>query len=320
MMCKNCMAVYPISLKMWQTSQKRTDDFPSLPFHDYCKVATWLRIGSQNFHRIRCSKPIGVQHEEIKTMHLYRHLDRIERRLQELGYTSKDVPVDPEQLGTLDSLHFFGDEPIRNIVRLLANTPEDKKVLDIGTGYGGTARLLAHRSGCKVDALELQPDLSEAGRELTRRCGLDSHVTHLNGDFLELSLQKEEYDAVCFDILKPGGFLYIDDFFVRGVELTKEDKLTLKQDVYCANLLRQTDLHEVLKDCGFEDISFQDVTTKWLPYLTNRALQYRASLDSHIARDGETAARDLEHFYTSVARVFQGGNVGGYTLIVRKPL
>ncbi|KAL7694473.1 putative S-adenosyl-L-methionine-dependent methyltransferase [Plasmopara halstedii] len=278
------------------------------------------------------------KHEEIKTMHLYRHLDRIERRLQELGYTSKDVPVDPEQLGTLDSLHFFGDEPIRNIVRLLANTPEDKKVLDIGTGYGGTARLLAHRSGCKVDALELQPDLSEAGRELTRRCGLDSHVTHLNGDFLELSLQKEEYDAVvsllcflhignwrqlfkkCFDILKPGGFLYIDDFFVRGVELTKEVKLTLKQDVYCANLLRQTDLHEVLKDCGFEDISFQDVTTKWLPYLTNRALQYRASLDSHIARDGETAARDLEHFYTSVARVFQAGNVGGYTLIVRKPL
>lgn len=278
-----------------------------------------------------------TKQEEIKTMQLYRHLDRIERRLRELGYTSKDVQVDPEQLGALDSLHFFGDEPIRHIAKLLADNPEDKRVLDIGTGYGGTARLLAHRCGCKVDALELQPDLSEAGRELTRRCGLDNHVTHLNGDFLELPILKKEYDTVvgllcflhighwrqlfqkCFDSLKPGGFLYVDDFFVRGEELTNEDKVTLKQDVYCADLLRQEEIREVLSECGFEKIDWQDVTTKWLPYLTDRAFQYHAALASHIARDGEAAARDLDHFYASVARVFQAGNVGGYTLIVRKP-
>ncbi|KAG2788361.1 hypothetical protein JG687_00015669 [Phytophthora cactorum] len=279
-----------------------------------------------------------IKHEEIKTMQLYRHLDRIDRRLKELGYTSKDAPVDPEQLGMLDSLHFFGDEPICHIVKLLDETLEEKKVLDIGTGFGGTARLLAHRSGCKVDALELQPDLSEAGRELTRRCGLSDHVTHLNGDFLELPLQENGYDAVvgllcflhighwrqlfqrCYDSLKPGGFLYVDDFFHRGESLTNEDELTLKQDIYCADLLRQDEIRAVLKACGFEKLDFQDVTIKWRPYVSDRATQYHAALETHIARDGEAAAHDLDHFYTRVARLFRAGNVGGYTLIVRKPL
>ncbi|KAG7389549.1 hypothetical protein PHYPSEUDO_010194 [Phytophthora pseudosyringae] len=279
-----------------------------------------------------------AKHEEIKTMKLYHHLDRIERRLTELGYTSKDVPVDPEQLGTLDSLHFFGDEPICHIVELLDEAPEKKKVLDIGTGFGGTARLLAHRSGCKVDALELQPDLSEAGRELTRRCGLTDQVTHLNGDFLTLPVQTNGYDAVvgllcflhighwrqlfqrCYESIKPGGFLYVDDFFLCGDKLTEEDELTLKKDIYCADLLRQEEIRAVLGACGFEKAEFRDVTTKWQPYLSDRAAQYNATLETHIARDGEAAARGLDHFYSRVALLFRAGNVGGYTLVARKSL
>ncbi|CAH0479234.1 unnamed protein product [Peronospora belbahrii] len=279
-----------------------------------------------------------TKHEEIKTMKLYHHLDRIEHRLKELGYTNKDTRVDPEQLGTLDSLHFFGDEPICHIVDLLGACPSEKKVLDIGTGFGGTARLLAHRSGCKVDALELQPDLSDAGRKLTRRCGLDNQVTHLDGDFLELSVRHNEYDAVvgllcflhignwrhlfqrCFDSLKPGGVLYADDFFLRGDKLSDEDQLTLKQDVYCTDLLRQDQILTVLRTCGFKEPEFHDATTKWQPYVSDRAEQYHAALETHIARDGKAAACGLDHFYTRVAQLFRDGNVGGYTLIVRKPL
>uniref|UniRef100_M4BN14 Methyltransferase domain-containing protein n=1 Tax=Hyaloperonospora arabidopsidis (strain Emoy2) TaxID=559515 RepID=M4BN14_HYAAE len=276
--------------------------------------------------------------DEIKTMKLYHHLDRIERQLKQLGYADNDTPVDPELLAKLDSLHFFGDEPICHIVKLLATMPLEKKVLDIGTGFGGTARLLAHRSGCKVDALELQPDLSEAGKELTRRCGLDNQVTHLSGDFLELPVQHNEYDIVvgllcflhighwrqlftrCFDSLKPGGVLYVDDFFLLGDKLTEEDQRTLKQDIYCTTLLRKEEITAFLMMCGFETPEFKDATTKWKPYVMDRARQYHATLDTHIARDGEAAARGLAHFYSCVAQLFRAGNVGGYTLIVRKPL
>ncbi|RLN93222.1 hypothetical protein BBJ28_00009144 [Nothophytophthora sp. Chile5] len=274
-------------------------------------------------------------------MKLYRHLDRIDRRLKELGYTNQEIAVDPEELGTLDSMHFFGDEPICRIVELLAEAPGDecrKKVLDIGTGFGGTARLLAHRSGCTVHALELQPDLSAAGSALTRRCGLSDRITHLNGDFMELPVAAGEYDTVvgllcflhignwrelfqrCFDSLKPGGLLYVDDFFQRGQELTTDDKRTLKEDIYCSDLLNEDEILATLANCGFEKADFQDVTPKWQPYLADRAAQYHANLATHIEHDGEAAARGLDHFYTSVARIFCAGNVGGFTLIVRKPL
>lgn len=213
-----------------------------------------LRTKSHYRDQQHAQAPGHQDHEAVPS------LDRIERRLAELGYTSKDVSVDPEQLATLDSLHFFGDEPICHIVELLSETPEEKKVLDIGTGFGGTARLLAHRSGCKVDALELQPDLSEAATELTRRCGLSEQVTHLSGDFLALPVLANEYDAVvgllcflhighwrdlfqrCFDSLRPGGVLYVDDFFLRGDKLTGEEEETLKTDIYCADLLHQDEL------------------------------------------------------------------------------
>ena len=279
-----------------------------------------------------------AKQDEIKTMKLYHHVDRIERRLHELGYTNKETLVDPEQLGTLDSLHFFGDEPICHIVELLAAVPGETKVLDIGTGFGGTARLLAHRSGCKVDALELQPDLSKAGEELTRRCGLSHQVRHCSGDFLERPVQHNEYDVVvgllcflhighwqqlftrCFDSLKPGGVLYVDDFFLRGDELTEEDQRTLKQDIYCAELLQKEQLTALLTTCGFATPEFEDTTTKWRPYVMDRAQQYHATLDTHIARDGEAAARSLDQFYTCVGQLFRAGNVGGYTLVVRKPL
>jgi hypothetical protein len=64
---------------------------------------------------------IMTKHEEIKTIKLYLHPDRIERGLKELGYTSKGVQVDPEKLATLNSLHFFGDEPICRIVEQLSS-------------------------------------------------------------------------------------------------------------------------------------------------------------------------------------------------------
>uniref|UniRef100_A0AAV1TNE7 Uncharacterized protein n=1 Tax=Peronospora matthiolae TaxID=2874970 RepID=A0AAV1TNE7_9STRA len=101
------------------------------------------------------------------------------------------------------------------------------------------SRLLAHRSGCKVDVLELQPGLSEAGKELTRRSGLDNQVTHLSGDFLELPVQHNEYDIV------------VDDFFLFGDKLTEEDQRTLKQDIYCPTLLRNEEITAFLMMCGF---------------------------------------------------------------------
>lgn len=281
--------------------------------------------------------------QEIKTMKLYHHLDRIERRLHDLGYApNQKTGVDPERLGTMDSLHFFGDEPIQRILHLLHSDTTDndakKAVLDIGTGFGGTARLLAHRSGCRVDALELQSDMSDAARVLTRKCGLDALVTHTTGDVLQLPVAESAYDVAvgllcflhigdwaalfrrCFAALKPGGVLYVEDFFLRGARLSAEDARVLKDDIYCSALHSRPELLDLLAAVGFERVAFDDVTAKWTPYVVNRHVAYRTNLAEHVARDGRHVAEGLDHFYYSVARVFQGGSVGGFVLSARKPL
>jgi sarcosine/dimethylglycine N-methyltransferase len=296
-----------------------------------------------------------TKHEEIKTMKLYHHLDRIERRLQLANKTSSSnspelptpdstnkSPLDPELLGTLDTLHFFGDEPIQKIQQLITLqrqiAQDTVHVLDIGTGYGGSARLLAHRTGCHVDALELQPDLSAVAQQLTARCALDNRVTHLTGDFLLRQVATERYNVIvgllcflhigqwqelfarCLQSLAPGGVLYVEDFFQRGDTFSQREKEILKDDVYCAELGTKQQLQAALEAAGFTDVQFEDVTEKWTPYVTVRAETFRADLATHIEADGEDTARALDHFYTSVADVFAMGNLGGYTLKARRPL
>lgn len=283
--------------------------------------------------------PRLAPHEEIKTMKLYHHVDRIERRLRELDDGDNNAAhgdaIDPEVLARVDSLHFLGDEPVRHIEQLLGDS-QHKTVLDVGTGYGGTARLLAHRSGCHVHALELQPELFSAGRELTRRCGLGDRVTHELGDFLAMPATPQLYDVVvgllcflhigrwhqlfqkCHDSLSSGGFLFVEDFFVRGDELPEQDTVALRDEVYCASLLRRPELLAALARCGFRRVEFRDRTQEWTPFVVQRAEAYRAKLAEHIERDGEETARGLDHFYATVARLFQGGNVGGYTLVAWK--
>lgn len=289
-------------------------------------------------------------HEAIKTMKLYHDLERIERRLRhELGVdirvaggdkTSDEADaLDPEVLARVDSLHFYDDEPVRHILKLLEDVPpsqdDARLVLDVSTGYGGTARLLAHRSGCDVHALELQPDMLAVGQALTRRCRLDNQVTHVLGNVLDPPppLLDSRYDAVvgllsflhignwdtlfarCNESLRPGGFLFVEDFYLCGMKLPHEDAEILRNDIYCSSLLREDELREVLAKSGFRRFEIRDLTAQWTPYVVQRAEKYSAQLKQHIARDGEQVARGLDRFYASVARIFQLGNVGGYALV-----
>jgi cyclopropane fatty-acyl-phospholipid synthase-like methyltransferase len=123
----------------------------------------------------------------------------------------------------------------------------------------------------------------------------------------------------CFASLKAGGVMYVEDFFLRGPELTEHERTLLKDDVYCSQLYKKDELVALLTKCGFESIEFQDVTAKWVPYVVNRSVTYHANLQTHIASDGKHVAEGLDHFYASVAKVFQGDNLGGFMLAVRKP-
>ena len=78
----------------------------------------------------------------------------------------------------------------------LKNLHAGSRVLDLGSGYGGSARYLAGSSGCRVDCLNLSEVQNERNRQLTGDQGLADKVTVLHGSFESIPGADNTYDVV----------------------------------------------------------------------------------------------------------------------------
>src|SRR5262245_63710848 len=117
-------------------------------------------------------------------------LARIDAALTELGQDPQILT--PDIHATVEHLHSGGLATTREQAKRVALT-EDSRVLDVGCGVGGPARYLAHSYGCRVDGIDLTPELIETGRVLTKRCNLADRVMLRRGNALDL--RSEEHTS-----------------------------------------------------------------------------------------------------------------------------
>lgn len=127
-----------------------------------------------------------------------RHYGRVtlhQAILDGLATTGKnpDAPT-PEDLAPVDHFHTRGKEATLELARL-AGLERGARVLDVGGGIGGPARLLAAELGCRVTVLDLTEEFCRVGADLTRRAGLGEQVEFRQGDALELPFGDGAYDA-----------------------------------------------------------------------------------------------------------------------------
>ncbi|MCB2187556.1 MAG: methyltransferase domain-containing protein [Deltaproteobacteria bacterium] len=111
----------------------------------------------------------------------------------------------------------------------LAGLGPQSQVLDCGSGYGGAARYLARRFGCRVTALNLSAVENERHRRKNREQGLDHLITVVEGSFEDIPFPADTFDvawsqdailhsgnrgqvvAEVARVLKPGGeFIFTD--------------------------------------------------------------------------------------------------------------
>jgi predicted O-methyltransferase YrrM len=69
------------------------------------------------------------------------------------------------------------------------------RVLDIASGRGGPAVLLAREFGCTVHGIEFSPDFHAVAMERVAEAGLDGRVTFELGDAKQAMLETGAYDA-----------------------------------------------------------------------------------------------------------------------------
>ncbi len=95
-------------------------------------------------------------------------------------------------------------ESIRNASRrtvevmanMLPGLGSSSRILDIGSGYGGSARYLAKNFGCHVTALNLSEVENNRNRSMNREKGLDHLIEVVDGNFEDIPLPENSFDAV----------------------------------------------------------------------------------------------------------------------------
>ncbi len=273
--------------------------------------------------------------DAIKSMKLYQGVERIYNDLADIGIGADD-PLTVDDLTPFDQLHYFGTDAVDAAIAALG-IDGASRVLDVGAGLGGPARYMAQRTGCHVTALELQADIDGVARSLTGRCGLADRVTHLCGDVLTAKLPANAHDALvswlafyhivdhralfakAIATLKPGGRLYVEDLF-RHADFGADERRAVTEKIYGQTLHLRDDYVGVLRDAGFVDIGFEDMTERWRGFTRARRDAYHANRAAHTAIHGAATVAALTDFYDTVVMLFDGGKLGGVTLTASKPV
>ncbi len=133
---------------------------------------------------------------------------------QALLAAGKDLDhLRPADLALLEDFHTMGRIATTQLADLAEITPDDK-VLDAGSGIGGTARYVAGRSRCHVVAVDLTEEYCQTARWLNQLAGLDDRITVRHADVTDLPFEDATFTLM----------------FSQHVQMNVADKALLYQE------------------------------------------------------------------------------------------
>ncbi|PWG62014.1 SAM-dependent methyltransferase [Spiribacter halobius] len=149
------------------------------------------------------------------------------------------------------------------------------RVLDIGSGYGGSGRYLAHEYGCPVTALNISETENERGRQKNRDQGVNHLVEIIDGSFEDLPFEDASYDVVwsqdailhsgdrrrvleeAVRVLRPGGYFVFTDP-MQDDRCPQEALAPILERIHLSTLGSPGFYQRTLTELGLEDLGFED--------------------------------------------------------------
>ena len=200
--------------------------------------------------------------------------ENIERALREAGKNPR--ALSPQDLAPLEDFHSLGRIATVQLIQLAGVDAEDR-VLDAGTGIGGTARLLAAETGCHVTAVDLTAEYCKTADWLNTATGLSCRIDVRRADVTELPFADGTFDVVISQhvqmnvanksrlyaearrVLTPGGRLALWDA-TAGTEQRIRFPLPWATDPRDSHLITPDELREVTTRAGFAITAWNDLT------------------------------------------------------------
>jgi SAM-dependent methyltransferase len=218
-----------------------------------------------------------MNNSELQTQdhyRLYGHGDQIATALMALRTSGRALT--PDDLAAFDQLHTGGAEATRRVIPLLGAGPDDH-VLDVGSGLGGPARMLAAVSGARVTGIDLTPHFVARATELTGETNQSDRVQFKQASALALPFAGATFDrawhihmsmniadkaqmyAEIFRVLKPGGrFVFYDP--IRGPADEVRFPVPWAADPNLSFLVREDAMLAHVRAAGFTVVETMDDT------------------------------------------------------------
>ena len=252
--------------------------------------------------------------------------NRILSSLKEASLNTDNI-LTPLELGALDHFHTGGYQS-SVILEELSNIQANDRVLDIGAGLAGAARMLAASPGCKVDCIELSDDYCVGASLLNRLTGLEDLVKVMKCSATDMPFSDKMFDVAWMQnvgmniedkqklyseitrVLKPGGRFAFQEMIAGNTD-PLDFPLPWATDSSDNFLLSADEMKSMLENLGFVAEYFEDVSDSQLNPSTNSSTnnipQINLSLSTYVDNLGlkaENAQRILKdgriRFYRGV--------------------
>lgn len=218
-----------------------------------------------------------------------------------------------------------------------------KKILDVGSGFGGVDVYLAEKFDSEIVGIDIEPYMTSMAQELLEKQrgtlrGSVSFLTlkepcHLN------ELEEESFDVVIsnqvfyhvpreeklpylreiYRKLKPGGALIISDWFQSTPTLGNALKKASTNEKIC-QYVTPNSFHQMLKEANFQDIVFEDRSLEHIRYTEQdcqRLLNNAASIREQFGEEGYTR---ITHSLKYWLEAQQAGELVSFTFFAKKKL
>jgi sarcosine/dimethylglycine N-methyltransferase len=223
-----------------------------------------------------------------------------------------------------DSISDASRRTVARMASLLGDLNETTRVLDIGSGYGGSARFLARTYACHLVALNLSEVENKRARALNKEQGLDALIEVVDGSFEALPYPDGAFDVVWSQdailhsgdraqvlaevarVMKPGGrFVFTDPMQADGCP---DNVLQPILDRIHLDSLGSPGLYrKVAARVGLEQEDFIELTPQLVMHYC-RVLQETEKLDDELAK--QVSSGYIERMKKGLRHWIDGGEKG----------
>lgn len=241
--------------------------------------------------------------------------------------------LSPEDLAPIDEFHIRGRAATLELAQA-AGLDATKRVLDVGSGVGGTSRCLAKEFGCRVTGIDLTDEYCRAAEMLSAKTGLAHLVDFRQGDATNLPFDDCTFDVVWTEhvamnipdktrlykemhrVLNPGGALAIYDV-LAGPSGPVLFPVPWARTPDTSFLVQPDELRKLLAQAGFTVTDWSDTTEAARAWFVSLAEKIRKegfpSLGFHVL-----LGADFQSMAQNQGRNLQEGRIVLGQVVARK--